>query len=282
MSSELSSRERNILPQLQPRDILSPAATLLGFVLASFTFVLGFVEDQADLSRFITFLILAVILLVVAAILTVSANLLNKEILWRISMAFYAASWLFFGAMVILVLSRSLGIDPFKIQLPEPDIQLITAVLSVCMSLVSVLVSYYYGAKLFRRDLRSALAKYQDRISMESSRINETIEKAVLEEQEDKKMSFVKLAIEMERIIRQIAETKQVSLPYQGKRPLSIIQILNQMEKERIITNNFIEAFRSIWKVRNAVVHGQYVDSRDLNMALDLAATLLLELETIK
>lgn len=278
MQDEASRDRESRFPRLQPRDILSPAATLLGFVLVSFTYILGVVTDASSLSRFISFLIIAVILLIIAAVFTILSNLLRNETLWRISMAFYAGSWIFFGIITILVLSNSLKLDPFTIELPPINDQLIAASVSVIGSVISLYLSIKYSRVLFKQLLEQYLSSFTN----ERETIREEVERITTEENKDNEMAFLRVYIDLEKSLRLLAERS--GLRKDDNRYYITSRIVKQYSSVGLLSNNFVESFNIIRKMRNEIVHGnpsRKYSEEELKYAMYLGFIMQKELDKI-
>lgn len=97
------------------------------------------------------------------------------------------------------------------------------------------------------------------------------------EDKRDARMAFVKLAIESERALRQIAETYEI--PAERLRAMKTI---DQLLQRGIIDEDFYYAFKSLWKIRNQVVHGYSVTDDEVEAGLFLGASLILKLEQVR
>ena len=71
------------MPQLQPRDILSPSATLLGFIITALGVVISLAGDQTDFLKNIFYILLfAIIFIILSSILTVISSIRKSKSAW--------------------------------------------------------------------------------------------------------------------------------------------------------------------------------------------------------
>jgi len=282
MSTDPNLEIRTKFPVLQPRDILSPAATLLGFVLASFTYILGLAEDVSDISRFITFLIIAVFFLVIAAVLTIISNLTKYYVLWQAALVFYAGSWLFFGLIILIVLGNSLKLDPFTIQLPTLSNQLLVAIGSIGISILATYIAVRTSLQT-TSELNSLIEKYENS-SSDQDDIAEEVKKITNEQGQDMEMAFLSIYMDMEKSLRKFAEQRAIPAKY-GKEHFTVWEIVKYSSHVGLLSNEFVNSFHILREMRNEIVHGmtkRKFRKKDLFNATTLAATMKIELNNIE
>jgi len=267
------------IPPLQPRDILSPAATLLGFIFASLGIAIGFAPEESDfLNNFLNILIFTVSLIIISAFLTVITSLTQRRVVWLVTRVVYAFTWIFLGYIVIILLiGRISGIESLQIQLPQFNFSGILLISGI-FSAISIFILFQYRLA-FRKDLESASDKIQlSTLDIETAR--EAIDRTLLDDY-DKQMALLKLTIEIERILREFMESLD-DLSWRERSRSTLGRMTKILGERKIISKSLEEALFSIGNVRNAVVHEGEVDNRELDIALELSAKVLWELKQVQ
>lgn len=274
MLSGIENSRIEKIPRMTPRDVLSPAATLMGFVIASLTFLLNFAKEQTDFSLLFTILSIAIIFLVVSAMLIVLSSFYSSELLWKASLAIYLGGWFFFGLILIYVLIASINQKPIELILPEIDTQKYLVLSSIIISLISIL--QFYREKI--TILNNLNENYKKIFSMIDEKEPGTKERKIIFEEKDETMNFIRVTMELERMLKMLAEKYQISIPY--NRPVSPRVLMDNLTKKEIISSNIKDSFDIIWKIRNAVIHSGYVEIQEIKKAMDIAMTIYYELDS--
>ncbi|MHA1789882.1 MAG: hypothetical protein ACTSXT_11755 [Candidatus Helarchaeota archaeon] len=268
-------------PVLQPRDILSPSATLLGFVFTTLGITLTFLTEQEEILKNISYILIgAILFIVLSAILTILATYRKSLTLWNWARRFYIASWGFLGIVSILVLvGKIFGFEILQITLPEFNQELVTG-LSALLSLIVGFLSSRIGYISLKKEIETQLESFEIVRNRYENEIDRKIDQAFMEEDEDLEMTFFKIAVNIEKNLRSIIEI--IGLDSDSREFRSARNIFNYLIKKGVITGNLINAFNTVWNIRNNIAHGEKVYSNDLKLALDLSALLLVELEKIR
>lgn len=262
------------LPQLQPRDILSPSATLLGFIITALGIVISLAGDQSDfLNNIFYILLLAIIFIILSAILTVISSIRKSKSAWWWARTIYVASWIFLGLIVIIILIGIVfGVKALQIQLPDFN-QNIISLLGLTSAAISLILSLIW-VREFERDLKNAISKLNTSLEKDEILIDNTIKNITTEQEQDKEMSFMRIFIDIEKTLREIV----TRLPdYTESDVMSIRRIVGELTSRELIDKNIGDAFFVINRIRNQVVHGGTVSKNEIDMALNIGASLLIE-----
>lgn len=126
-------------------DILGPAATLLGLVLAAIGFSASIPGISTILRPVSLALVLVVILFAGAALVACVASLQKSHIVLRAAIALFAMGWISLGVVVSLfLLGYAWGIQIFQIKIPQIawlDVaQVLFGVLGIATAVVQLLI----------------------------------------------------------------------------------------------------------------------------------------------
>lgn len=257
-----------------PRDILTPVATLVGFVVAAIGLSTT-VAGVSDVLRTLSLgLLLVVVLFVGAAFVTCLASLRNSRGIFKAAQFLYMMGWVSAGVFLcLLLLGFAWGIQilSFKIpRFPSLDLQTVfsfaTAIISSVLSLV-----IFERARINRRQLAEDIRQ----IPTDRAKVHSIIESAL--SLDDPKMAFLRVVIDLERTLRDLAITNGYS-----QQRVSMRDLLDYLERKGIIDSNTSGSLAFVWRIRNMIAHASGdVSSRDAREALDLAATILAKLEEV-
>lgn len=270
-------RDKRDFPVMQPRDILTPTATLLALSVASIALVVSVLPQNPDIVRnFATIMIGVVILFVATAVSTSLASLLGRESFWRFSIALYIVGWTYLGAVLfILFIGYATGIESF--QLPQFDISIGLGI-PLLMSIFSLAISII--AVLRFRILVETLYDMIASLRVDRSKVKEETQRVLASEGKDIKMSVIETVIEIEKKLKELAFSAQLIKDKEIRRGGR--QIAKVLHKWGIINSDLMGAVDEVWRIRNLIVHGHVVTEKETRTALDLAVTVLVALREIQ
>lgn len=134
-------------PRMQPRDVVAPSATILAFIITAFGIIVTLADEAQQLvvKNFALILITVVILFVSAVSLTALSSLVEKQILWRASLAVYAFGWFFLGTVTVITLvGYGYGIEALQIQLPQYNAPAVNISAFLVSAICSFLLRFFY------------------------------------------------------------------------------------------------------------------------------------------
>jgi len=168
-------------------------------------------------------------------------------------------------------------VESLNIQLPQFNVELVIGVSSTIGTLTSSILSIIVYRK-YKVEFKTILEKFQNIIPKNNTIVKEQVKNIMNEENSDNVVSFIKIVINIENILRNIL----ILIPEgENLKHSSIRLIIKELVKQKLIDDNISEAFLSIWKIRNVVIHGGKADKNEINFALDFGAAILLELEDV-
>lgn len=258
---------------ISPRDILTPVATLVGFIVAS----IGLAATSPAVAKVFQELSLGllsvIVLFVGAAFVTCLASLRNSRGVFRAAQFLYMIGWIFTGLFLsLLLLSLAWGIQLLSIKIPAlpPNVDLQT-VLSVASSVIGAAVALETFRR-FRIDRRKVEEKISQ-ISVDRSKVN-AITKSALS-LDDPKIAFLGVMIEVERTLRDLA----IAVGY-SQNKFSVHDMRRYLESKGVLDSATSESLAFVWRIRNMIAHSSGdVSYGDAKEALDLAATILAKLQ---
>jgi hypothetical protein len=257
---------------IHPRDILTPVATLVGFVAAAIG-LSATVAGVSDVLRALSLGLLSVVVLFVgAAFVTCVASLRRSRGIFKAAQILYMMGWVSAGLFLcLLLLGFAWGIQILKFKIPNfPSLDLQT-VFSLVMGLIGIFSSLVIFQKS-RIDV-GKLSKEIVEIPVNRANVNSIVESAL--QLDDPKMAFLRVMIDLERTLRDLAIKHGYSQQRVTMRDLSRF-----LELKGIIDPITSESLAFVWRIRNMVAHGSGdVSLRDARVALDLAATILAKVQ---
>jgi hypothetical protein len=255
---------------MRPRDILTPAATLVGLVIT--TIGLSSVTGLSDvLKTMSSALVLIVGLFVTAATFTCFASLKSSHAIFRLGLILYTIGWIFTGLVLSLVLlSYAWGIQILQIRISQlPNLETLVSAISAIISLLAAIESY----RRLRID-RQQIAGLTDLLTEDRNKTNAIVQQTLKIDTDDPKMAVVRLAMDLESILRKLAISHGLSEKEKGVTPVKRLQSY-LLEKNAIDTTT-ANALELIRKTRNIIVHsGGDVSREDALVAMGLAAAVL-------
>jgi len=145
-------------PTMETRDIVSPSATILGFIITTFGILVAIAREseQVIIRNFALVFIFVLLLFVLAVVFTALSSLLGKIILWKCALLSYILGWIFLGTvMTITLIGYAYGIESLQWQLANFSPLLLNALSSI-IDASALLIIY---AILRRRRRRRAQAQ---------------------------------------------------------------------------------------------------------------------------
>jgi hypothetical protein len=257
---------------IHPRDILTPAATLLGLVVAAIG-LSSTIEGSSSIIRTLSsVLILVVLLFATAAMATCASTLRRSYRLFRVGVVLFGMGWAFTALVISLFLiGYAWGINVLQITIPQIPHLDIASVISITFSIVSLIATFwsYRKARIDKRQLTDLLNELPQR---DTEQAKELLNNALKEAPHDPKMALVKLAIDIEGALR--SKARSLGYPHGPFVPLGEVT-------DFLLHNNAIEAataasIKRIRTIKNIIVHsGGDISPNDARVALNLAATVL-------
>ena len=279
MSEE--DRDKRAFPLMQPRDILTPTATLLALSVASIALIASIMPQNPDIvQNFAKVMIGIVIVFVATAIATSLATFLRRASIWRFAILIYIVGWVYLGGvLLILFIGYATGIESF--QLPQFNISIglgIPSVISILSFIVASAV-IYWQFKVLAGKLDSIRAK----IKADTKKVEQETKRVLAIEDKDVEMSVVKKVIEIETKLRDIATSIGIEpsrLRNQGGR-----QIARELFRRKTIDKSTMAAIDEIWHIRNYIVHGarapRGISNMEARAALNLATAVGISLDQL-
>ena len=260
---------------MQPRDILTPAATLLGLVLAAIGLSSAIAGASAILQALSIVLIVIVVLFAGAALATCVASLRQSHRVLRVAVVLFATGWGFTGIVVcLLLLGYAWGIQIFQIPVivvPQLASLNIESILSIAAAVISFLVGLY---NYRRTRIRQQLEKLANSLAADRGKTRAIVRQTLDSDPRDPKMAFVRLTIDLEKALRKKAASSGYPDKDAGIHPLR--RITGYLRSKGTLDPQTVDSINRVWRVRNIVIHsGADISDRDAAAAVDLAATVL-------
>ena len=274
------SREENRFDRgLLPRDILTPAATLVGLVLTAIGLSTSIVGLSTVLQTLSLALVSVVVLFVSAAFLTCLASLRSSYGIFRVAVVLYTGGWVFAGIFIcLLLLGYAWGIQILQIQIPEIPILTVQTLISVAVSISSAV----YALLIYRRSRIDSqrLTTLIEQLAEDQNKTKMITKEALGVTSNDPKMAFVKVTIDLEEVLRKMALA--YGLPKQEGAKATMMKLLDYLSSKGVIHPATANSIIYVRDIRNRVVHSAGdISERDVMVALDLAATLLAKLSAL-
>jgi len=261
---------------MKPRDILTPTAAILGLSVTAIALIVSISPQNPNIVRnFAAIMIGVVILFVTTAVITSLATFLRRRWIWRAAIGLYIIGWIYLAAvLLILFIGYATGIESF--QLPQFDILIGLGIpITIVMILLAELIWMLKHREMFKKGLEILLRIMRESMDMATKeRVGRETEDILAVEKKDVPMSVVKIVIEIERRLREIA----ISLGYEP-RHMGASQLARVLFEKGVIDKRILQAIIRVWRFRNYVVHGYEISKSDARAALDLAMIVLVALE---
>ena len=278
------TEKENSFPTMVPRDITTSSAALIGLVITALGILVTAAEEPQEviyIRNFSVTFIGVIILFVLAVLFTSLSSLLKRELLWKIATTIYTIAWAFLGVILIVTLiGYAYGIQSLQFHLPQFDISLITTL----SSLFSVILMFYQTwrmvtrVKTATREIKELLSKMPKPTRTEQERIKNIVNNTLKSENEDVRLSIVKLRMNIEEYLSQIAD-----LSHAPKRKyFQLMPSLDFLLKKKIISKHLSNSIKFVWNTCSKVVHGIEIPVKDARIVLNLGGRILLELMKIE
>jgi len=259
-------------PWIHPRDILTPVATLIGFVAAAIG-LSATVAGVSDVLRTLSLGLLSIVILFVgAAFVTCVASLRHSRGIFKAAQFLYMMGWVSAGLFLcLLLLGFAWGTQILKFKIPNFPSLDIQTVFSWVMGLIGFLFTVVIVQK--SRINIGKLSKEIKEIPANRAKVDSIVESAL--SLDDPKMAFLRVMIDLEQTLRDLAMRHGYS-----QQRVSVLDLDRFLESKTIIDPMTADSLAFVWRIRNMVAHGSGdVSSRDARVALDLAATILAKLQ---
>jgi class 3 adenylate cyclase len=261
-----------------PRDILTPAATLVGLVVTAIGLSTAIATVSVVLQTLSVALVVVVILFVAAAFVTCVSSLRNSRSIFRVSVVLYAVGWVFTGIVVsLLLLGNAWSIQILQIQIPQIPSVDIERLLSSIFSVFSVILAVV----IYRRsriDRKRLISMTRD-LGEDPSKTKAIVQTALGADQSDPSMAILGITIELERELRTIVQA--CGLPQSQARTAPMSTIVDYLSSKNVIDEAAADSTKALWRLRNIILHyGGDVSTRDARLTLALAANILAYVRT--
>lgn len=155
--------------------------------------------------------------------------------------------------------------------------QILVVALAGALAIASALFALSTFVMMRRsRMAREKLQKVLQSMQVKDELIQDVVTKALDMERGDMRMALIRLMVEMEAGIREMA--KKLDMESENTR---LNTLMDAFEKRRIIPESVRVAFMSVWQTRNKAIHGLEVTNEELKTSLSQAAALLVVLKQI-
>ena len=270
MSSEESL---DSYPRILPRDILTPAATLVGLVVTAIGLSTTIATVSVVLQTLSIALVVVVILFVAAAFVTCLSSLWNSRSIFRAGVVLYAVGWVFTGIVVsLLLLGNAWGIQILQIQIPQIPSVDIERLLSLFFSVFSVVIA----VAIYRRSRidEKRLIGMTKQLAEDPDKTKTIMQTTPGADSSDPRMAVLGIAIGLERDLRTIAES--CGFPESQARAIPTSTIVDYLLSKEIIDGATASSIKALWRVRNIILHqGGDISTRDAILARDLGANIV-------
>jgi len=260
---------------MQPRDILTPAATLLGLVLAAIGLSSAIAGASTILQTLSIVLIFIVVLFAGAALATCVASLRRSHRVLRVAVVLFAIGWAFTGMIVcLLLLGYAWGIQIFQIPVitvPQFTSLNIESILSIAGAVFSFLVALYsYRGTRIKQQLETLV----NSLAADRDKTQAIVRQTLDVDPRDPKMAFVRLTIDLEKALRKRAVSDRH--PERDARSAPVRRIADYLRSKGTVDSETADSINRIWNVRNMILHsGADISDRDAAAAVNLAAAVL-------
>ena len=261
---------------MQPRDILTPAATLLGLVLAAIGLSNAIVGISAILQTLSLVLVLIVILFAGAVLITCAASLRRSRSLLRAAIVLYAMGWAFTGVVVSLfLLGYAWGIQIFQISIPQiPNLDIATVLSSVAFtfSAAATLISYRKG-RINKREL----IELTRQLVADTDKTRTISHRELDVDYDHPKTGLLGLSLELHSLLRKKAMDR--GLREKEAKGASMQTLATYLRIKGAIDPATANSISHIWHVRNMLLHSEGdVSIEDARVALSLLEKVLSQL----
>lgn len=265
--------EDRVVPQLSPKDIFGPIATLSGLLIAS----IGFIHASnlsTSITQALTDIILVILLLFVVTAGSASFYTKSgKEKYWSLALFFYPISWMALGIGISVMLTLVAYGPTIFVTLTVPPVIILSA-LTLGISIVLAALTYYTGYNRYNKKLKELETKEGQKIS--SKQKSETSKGLSTRNNDNIKMNFLRGFIEIESILRDMFQT---IFPDEKSAQLTFKQMVRKLSTSNMFDKDFIPALEFLNGMRNNIVHGFAVPISHVEEAIRICSTVSDELK---
>jgi len=265
---------------MQPRDIVTPSAAILGLILAAFGIVVTLAGEpqQVVVKNFALIFCAVVALFVCAVVFTIFSSLLRKVKLWNCALIFYTFGWGFLGSVMILVLvGYGFGIETLQLQFPQFSVELVTS--------QSILVGLILGA-LVSILLARRVSEYRRCVS-QLSRALEVPGKEFSEALADLEMTSSDIRKQLEKLCAKITQQIRILAKVSGIEEkmggpfFPLIRVLYVLRDEEILSSEITNIAVFVYQGCNRAIHGEVISENDARLIRELSLKTTVTLKKI-
>ena len=251
-------------PELTPRDILQPIATLIGLLVAAIGFIKSSLPDPVFQGLIGVIAVMIGIFISTAALTTLYFTIHSRRI-WRTALILYPVSWITFGTGVLFILIE-VGYGP--ISLPNfPTISL-SDILTFFLGFIAVLTARTIASLRNDRISKSfseLTAYLKGRTDKQKVEAESEAEKLVTPDM-DYSLAFIKVSLDIEASVRAIAT--KYGIP---SSKYTVEELQQQLFEKEIISQSELVPLMNTWKLRNEIVHGLDINDQLAKIVLEVA-----------
>ena len=208
-------------------------------------------------------LLISIVMFGVSVAATIIASLSKRIGVWKAAQMFYLIGWISLAILMFaLLLNVGYHIDIFSI----PNIQLSSNSLGALFTFAAAVITAVLMRSVSYRldwEMRALLERTPDL----------TLRKGPKRTDIEVRVSFLQKIIEIERALREYAKVEKA---------ISARKLASQLLRTGMISPSLVQTIESVWKVRNAVVHGVDVPDKDIAFADEFAEYVLLQLSKLR
>jgi len=266
-------------PQMKPRDVVNPSATILGLIVTALGILVALAGEskQVIVKNFAFLFIVIVVLFVLAVMFTAFSSLVRKIVLWKCALLLYVAGWAFLGTILIFVLvGYAYGIEALQLQFPEFNLDLV----SVVASLVGLIFGLASAIYWYKKELtyRKRVLEMSKKITTTSKELDEATAQLKFESI-DMRNSLLILRSDIKRELQEIAEATMtpIARPYQYQ----IRKLVTTLKLREILSADLAYSILFVYNFSSRVVHGETVSDKDAALVRELGTKALINLRKI-
>jgi len=261
---------------MEPRDIVTPSATILGLIIAALGILIAIPEaNQATIRNFAFLFIVVVLLFVSAVIFTALASLLRRAELWNWALRLYIAGWAVLGTILtLLLIGYAGGINILQSPLP----QLSPGVVLMIAGLVGIIIS-----EAVIRLLRKTVNEYRTKVQEISKKVEvskKELDEATVElksESMDLMNSLMILRSDIAIELRRLAKLSRTEIA----RPYPIRKLVTAFKQKEILSPEIAYAILFVYNFCSRAVHGELVSEKDALLVRELGLKTLISLRKL-
>jgi len=265
------------LQLMEPRDIVTPSATILGLILTALGILVAIPEANQTTVRNFAFLFIVVVLLFVSAVIfTALTSLLRRAELWSWALTLYIAGWAVIGTILtVLLIGYAGGIDILQSPLP----QFSPAVVLMIAGLVGVIISEAVIRLLSKtvNEYRTKVQKISKKVDVSKKELDEATEE-LKSESIDLINSLMILRSDIEIELRRLAKLSRTEVT----RPFPVRRLVTAFKQKEILSPEIAYAILFVYNFcSRAGVHGEVVSEKDALLVRELGLKTLVSLRKL-